>query len=403
MAPTPISRRTKALTLLPLVAASTFLTASSFTGASATRESDPITLPGGELPDRAVTQAASASVRGSIARAVPRAAADQVVVSSAPSSIPAPAISAYQRGAQIMDRSDTRCNLPWELLAAIGRVESDHGRFGGNTLTGSGLARPGIFGIRLNGTGGTARIVDTDAGELDKDPKFDRAVGPMQFLPATWQVVKVDSDGDGKRNPQDIDDAALAAGVYLCSGNENLATHDGRAEAVYRYNHSRAYVDLVLRIAEAYADGEYDQVPAGVQAGTLFSPAEVAPQGGIDPGPGPRGGGSAPATTVLTAPQAAGAGQHPGSEPSPTQPAAAPSPGPSPTAVTATVTQVVQTLTSTAALALCRDQLAVIPDPLGLLDAATAGCASRVQGRTREDAIGLIPNGLTGVLAWLGL
>ena len=45
----------------------------------------------------------------------------------------------------------------------------------------------------------------------------------MQFIPSTWPVVKVDADGDGKRNPQDIDDAALATAVYLCSGKDNLS------------------------------------------------------------------------------------------------------------------------------------------------------------------------------------
>ena len=51
----------------------------------------------------------------------------------------------------------------------------------------------------------------------------------MQFIPSTWAVVGVDADGDGERNPQDIDDAALAAAVYLCSGNEDLSTDAGRA------------------------------------------------------------------------------------------------------------------------------------------------------------------------------
>ena len=39
---------------------------------------------------------------------------------------------------------------------------------------------------------------DTDGGELDKDTVYDRAVGPMQFIPSTWAVVKVDADGDGE-------------------------------------------------------------------------------------------------------------------------------------------------------------------------------------------------------------
>ena len=93
----------------------------------------------------------------------------------------------------------------------------------------------------------------------------------MQFIPSTWQVVKVDADGDGKRNPQDMDDAALATAVYLCSGKDNLSNRQGQEAAVYRYNHSQDYVNLVLRIMEAYSSGDYTAVPSGAYGGTSFS------------------------------------------------------------------------------------------------------------------------------------
>ncbi|MET0998528.1 MAG: lytic transglycosylase domain-containing protein, partial [Marmoricola sp.] len=160
-----------------------------------------------------------------------------------------------------------------ELIAAIGRVESDHGRYGGNTLTEDAVSKPGIYGIALNGKNGTQAINDTDGGQLDEDTVYDRAVGPMQFIPSTWQVVKVDADGDGKRNPQDMDDAALATAVYLCSGTDNLSTRKGQEASVFRYNHSQEYVNLVLRIMEAYSQGDYTAVPSGTQAGTSFSPS----------------------------------------------------------------------------------------------------------------------------------
>src|SRR4029453_17084401 len=101
-------------------------------------------------------------------------------------------------------------------IAAIGRVESDHGRYGGNVLGDDGVAQPGIYGIALNGRNNTQRITDTDAGQYDSDEKYDRAVGPMQFIPSTWSVVGVDADGDSPRNPQDIDDAPPPTGVHLC-------------------------------------------------------------------------------------------------------------------------------------------------------------------------------------------
>jgi hypothetical protein len=82
--------------------------------------------------------------------------------------------------------------------------------------------------------------------------------------------VGVDADGDGVRNPQDIDDAALGTAVYLCSGSDDLGTDAGRRAAVYRYNHSQSYVDLVLRIMDAYMQGDFTSVPNGtVLAGEL--------------------------------------------------------------------------------------------------------------------------------------
>ena len=125
-------------------------------------------------------------------------------------------------------------------------------RHAGSRLNANGVAKPAILGPRLDGSHETARLRDSDAGLLDGDQRFDRAVGPMQFIPSTWAEVGVDADGDGRRNPQDVDDAALAAAVYLCSGGEDLSTDEGRRSAVHRYNHSDAYVDLVLRVMAAY-------------------------------------------------------------------------------------------------------------------------------------------------------
>ena len=140
-------------------------------------------------------------------------------------------------------------------------------------LSDEGVSQPGIYGIALNGKNGTQAIQDTDGGVLDKDTVYDRAVGAMQFIPGTWSVVKVDADGDGKRNPQDIDDSSLATAVYLCSGNDDLGTRKGQEAGVFRYNHSKSYVDLVLRIMDAYQSGDYTAVPTGTSGGSVFSPS----------------------------------------------------------------------------------------------------------------------------------
>ena len=198
--------------------------------------------------------------------------AEQILATSSANGIPSSALAAYQRAETVINSADKACNLTWQLVAAIGRVESNHGRFGGNALDDQGVAQPGIFGKALNGKSNTSVIRDTDAGQLDNDAAFDRAVGPMQFIPSTWSVVGVDADNDGQRNPQDIDDAALASAVYLCSGDNDLSTVSGQRAAVYRYNHSTSYVNLVLRIMNNYLAGDFMSVPDGTTAAGYLVP-----------------------------------------------------------------------------------------------------------------------------------
>ena len=83
-----------------------------------------------------------------------------------------------------MATADPDCEISWTLLAAIGRVESNHGRFGGAQLGSDGVSRPEIRGPQLDGAGPFAAIPDSDNGVLDRDKVWDRAVGQMQFLPA---------------------------------------------------------------------------------------------------------------------------------------------------------------------------------------------------------------------------
>ena len=173
-----------------------------------------------------------------------------VVATTGTSGIPAVALAAYKH-AELIDSVADACHLDWTLIAAIGSVESDHGRTGGNTLTTKGVSTPGIYGPVLDGRG-VAKIADTDGGKLDHDASFDRAVGPMQFIPSTWKHIAVDGDSDGKKDPQNINDAALGAAVYLCAGNADLSDPNGLRKAVLRYNHDESYVDRVLALAAAY-------------------------------------------------------------------------------------------------------------------------------------------------------
>ena len=100
-----------------------------------------------------------------------------------------------------------------------------------------------------------AAIRDTDNGRWDDDRTWDRAVGPMQFIPSSWAIHGADGNGDGVRDPNNVADAALASAGYLCTGDRNVSVEEDRRAAVYSYNHSWDYVDLVLQWASAYANG----------------------------------------------------------------------------------------------------------------------------------------------------
>jgi membrane-bound lytic murein transglycosylase B len=293
-------RLQKASALLPLALLSTAVTA-SLAGAGATTaaaQDDSRTLPDGtSIPTQAIEAPASVSKPGVTAPGI-SGNTKNIIDNASALGIPAAALAAYQRAETVINTADKSCNIPWQLIAAIGRVESDHGRVNGNSLNSDGLATPGIFGIALDGSNNTARISDSDAGLYDSDAKFDRAVGPMQFIPSTWRVVGVDADSDGERNPQDIDDAALASAVYLCSGDDDLSAEAGQRDAVFRYNHSQSYVDLVLSIMDAYMSGDFTSVPNGTTSAGYFVPDPTPPPAPAKQGPkqsGPAGGGPATA------------------------------------------------------------------------------------------------------------
>ncbi len=168
--------------------------------------------------------------------------------------IPAVALNAYRLAAARLASAQPSCGIAWWLLAGIGRVESNHGRFGGATLSVTGESRPHIIGGALDGTV-YDYIADTDGGRLDADSRFDHAVGPMQFIPSTWAGYGIDGNGDGIADPFNINDAALAAARYLCAAGGDLRTAAGQDRAVLAYNHSDEYLALVLGTARAYATG----------------------------------------------------------------------------------------------------------------------------------------------------
>lgn len=194
------------------------------------------------------------------------------VTSLTGSGIPVRAYKAYLNAQGMMANEQPNCHVNWSLLAGIGRVESNHGRFGGAGFTADGRVSPPIYGVALDGSlAGTAVVRDSDNGTYDGDSRWDRAVGPMQFLPRSWNIYGGDANADGQRDPQQIDDAVYGAARYLCGGGGDLGTYQGQYAAVYRYNHSDSYVRLVLSLAASYASGQAvalpDAVPAGAHTG----------------------------------------------------------------------------------------------------------------------------------------
>jgi membrane-bound lytic murein transglycosylase B len=185
------------------------------------------------------------------AQSPPRVDARWVRATAATARIPAPALRAYAN-AQLARPAG--CDIGWTTLAGIGWVESHHGTLGGRTLHADGHASVPILGPALDGTGNFAAIPATrESTTWHGDPAWDHAVGPLQFIPSTWEMWRSDGDGNGTADPNDLDDAAYAAARYLCAGGHDLTTGAGWAAAVLSYNQSQSYVDAVHAAATAYA------------------------------------------------------------------------------------------------------------------------------------------------------
>jgi membrane-bound lytic murein transglycosylase B len=166
--------------------------------------------------------------------------------------IPLRALTAYAGAALRVAQTEPQCGLGWNTLAGIGAVESIHGSYLGARAADDGEVTPPIIGIPLDGSEGVMAILDTDDGELDGDREWDRAVGPMQFIPTTWERYAQDGNLDGRTDPHQIDDAALTAALYLCRSGGDLTTDDGWTDALAAYNRSVSYAHEVADLAVSY-------------------------------------------------------------------------------------------------------------------------------------------------------
>ncbi len=224
--------------------------------------------------------------------------------------IPLVALNAYVIAERLLAEEDPSCKIEWWMLAGIGKIESIHGHFADSTLNRNGHTTEIIRGPALDGrilegaeflvdgavlpeagtltesiavpTAGPAPdaastgaevdpssapaapaapvpvikrlalITDTDGGALDRDTTYDRAVGPMQFIPQTWNRYKADANADGNSDPQNIYDAALASARYLCTATSSMATEEGRKTAFFAYNHDDEYTANVAAAGVFY-------------------------------------------------------------------------------------------------------------------------------------------------------
>ncbi|WP_411080359.1 lytic murein transglycosylase [Streptomyces sp. cmx-18-6] len=233
--------------------------------------------------------------------------------------IPATVFAAYRNAENALRRGDPGCRLPWQLLAAIGKVES--GQAAGGRVDARGTTLTPILGPALDGVG-FALIRDTDNGVHDGDRTYDRAVGPMQFIPSTWANWAKDGNGDGRKDPNNIYDAALAAGHYLCAGDRDLGVGADLDRAILSYNRSDTYLRTVLSWLAYYRNGAHPVadgqgiLPVSPGPGGVNRPEAPVGSGGSE-GPGKGDGG------IVIGPQ-------PKPKPQPPRPPS-PKPTPSPT------------------------------------------------------------------------
>ncbi|MEA2828496.1 MAG: hypothetical protein QOG43_2935 [Actinomycetota bacterium] len=170
--------------------------------------------------------------------------------------------------------------LRWQVLAGIGSIESGHGTSGGATADPeSGEVAPYIFGMPLDGSPGIEQLpIGKWLGWFGLGGPWQQAVGPMQFLPGTFNAWAVDQDGNGVANPHDIDDAVATAANYLCGGREGTVA-DERA-ALRRYNNDSSYVTQVIVYADQIGAGTEIAIVCPVAGPTTFTNTWLAPRSG---------------------------------------------------------------------------------------------------------------------------
>lgn len=171
-----------------------------------------------------------------------------VMAGEGPLAIPELVLYAYRAAEMQLAVDEPECALPWHLLAAIGRISSQHADSRRTDVVGT-LATPRV-------APGTGRL------------------GPMQLPPAVWAQFAGDGNADGAADPQNVFDSTLAAGRWLCSDGARLAEPEARARAAALFDPSPGFVSNVQAWSAAYEKGAAVAPTVVVPPATPLVPSE---------------------------------------------------------------------------------------------------------------------------------
>ncbi|MGI8605891.1 MAG: lytic murein transglycosylase, partial [Gaiellaceae bacterium] len=144
-----------------------------------------------------------------------------------------PEARSYQQLLALWQQAGAAYGVPWQVLGAINKVESNFGR--------------------------------------NMGPSSAGAVGWMQFMPPTWDRWGMDANGDGLANPWNPEDAVYAAARYLAAAG----AHEDLSRAIFAYNHAQWYVDQVLELAQAFG-GDGSAFASELGTGLLYGSSSIA-------------------------------------------------------------------------------------------------------------------------------
>ena len=146
-----------------------------------------------------------------------------------------PAVRSYGELVALWHSAGAAYGVPWDVLAAINKIESNFGQ--------------------------------------NMGPSSAGALGWMQFMPETWLRWGMDGDGDGVADPWNPEDAVYAAARYLAAAG----AHDDLSRGVFAYNHAQWYVDDVLRLAAVFrkSDSGFADFPFPTASADVLAAADL--------------------------------------------------------------------------------------------------------------------------------